>query len=555
MKYFLPSLLLLILLKFTGYAQIPCEWAYIPIGSGAYSSQSLITKDSNGDIIQAGKILGIADMDPGTGASDTSYSFPGYNYFLSKTGNDGHLIWIKYFSQQVSLTSFEFIDVETNSNDEIILVGNFFGLVDFDLSSGVDTLRSHFPTYNDYYVAKYNSSGDLIFAFNIGNNTTNNMEVDALTIGTNDDILVCGSPSGGTPVDVDPGPGVHNSISGNGNVVCYDKNGSYLWNNNINSIYSYSVPVKSLDMDADGNSYVCTVGSYQLSVNKFSANGTRLWERTIGNFSLGARVNPQSLLVDKSTGEFYVAGTFQGTVDFDPGVATLSKISTSGFYQDGFIAKYDSSMNPLWVNALAGEMNFGSSSLDFFGNNIVTVGNLTSLIDFGNGISLSPVTTITCPFLCTFDPNGNALNGYVINGPGSYAAIRSSSNQSYFTTGYLTAPSAIDVDPTSSVVNITPGNSRHFVAVYGNLPSYLSEEKKQQQFSVFPNPAHDKIHIASERPILSINYLLTNSTGNILSQGVLNSGKADLSIDDLPAGVYHLKIGEDALNFFRIVKY
>jgi hypothetical protein len=548
------SLLLFLILQNTlSFSQSPCQWAYIPDGANAYNSPSLITTDSYGNIIQAGKILGIADMDPGTGPADTSYSFPSYNYFLSKTTNDGHLVWIKYFSrQQINLSSFEFIGVEVNSNDEIVLVGNFFGVVDFDLSVGVDTLRSHFPTYNDYFVAKYNSSGDLMFAFNIGNNTTSNMEVQALTIRPNDEILISANPSGGAPVDVDPGNGVHNSILGNGNIVCYDSNGNYLWNNNINSTYSYGIPNKSIDADGAGNSYLLSVGYYELSVNKFSNNGARLWEKTLGDFSSGARVNPQSVLVDKFTGDFYIAGTFQDTVDFDPGSGIVNKISTSGFYQDGFIAKYDSSMNLLWVNAYAGEMNFGDFSLDFSGYDIVAVGSMNGTIDFGNGLTLSSGVQVTSPLLITLDASGNTLNGYALDGAGYYFTVNSTSNQSSVISGNVT--SALDMDPTAATLTLTPGTSHNFIAAYGTFPALTNEQNNTNTFSVFPNPVNDKLIIQSKLLPKSLNFTLTDAIGKTMMKEILSAENNYVEMDKLPAGIYFLTLGEDAKNSFKVIK-
>ena len=146
---------ILLLLCNTIYAQQPCQWAYIPIGNNAYHTAYYTALDNNGDIIQVGKILGVADMDPGTLAGDTSFSPGGFGYYLSKTSVGGHLIWIHYFSQPGG-GMFEFKGVRVNSANEIVVVGNFFGVVDFDLSTaGVDTIRSHFATYPDYFVVKY----------------------------------------------------------------------------------------------------------------------------------------------------------------------------------------------------------------------------------------------------------------------------------------------------------------------------------------------------------------------------------------------------------------
>ena len=74
---------------------------------------------------------------------------------------------------------------------------------------------------------------------------------------------------------------------------------------------------------------MATVGYYKLTLTAFDNTGSRSGEMTIGDFPAGARVNPQSLLTDKSTGEIYVAGTYGGMVDFDPGSNCLLYTSRS----------------------------------------------------------------------------------------------------------------------------------------------------------------------------------------------------------------------------------
>lgn len=452
------------------HAQTNCQWAYIPVGASAYNNLTFSAVDLQGNHIQAGKIMGIADMDPGTGPTDTAYTFPGYNYFLSKTTNSGHLLWIRYFQIKAGVGFFEFKGIQVNSNNEILVLGNFYGAVDFDLSpAGVDTLRSHFPTYPDYFVGKYDASGNLIWVFNIGSVTSSNIESQAFTVLPNNDILVAANPTGAA-VDVDPGPAVHNSISGNGNLVCYNNNGNYLWNNNCAAL-TYGVSTKSVDVDANRNAYFLTVSYYELTVNKFSSTGARVWNKKIGNFSTGARVNPLSVLVDKTNGSFYVAGTFGGSVDFDPGAATVIRSASSASYQDGFIARYDSSMNLLWVNQFAGNLEFGKNSLDVSGNQFVAVGRMKGNINMGNGLVFNSPTNFNA-FYLKFNDAGVTLNGYLLSGYSFYNTINSIGNTAYVVTGAVNA--VTDMDPNAAVLNLTPGTSTAFTAMYGTVAPVVS---------------------------------------------------------------------------------
>ena len=552
MKYI--YFILLIILNTSVIAQPICQWAYIPVGPAqSYNTIYNVTTDHRGNIIEVGKLLGIADMDPGTGMADTSFSSMTYNYYISKTTNSGQLLWVQYFQNNSQIAFFEFMGLKINSANEIIVVGNFFGMVDFDLSaSGVDTLRSHFPTYPDYFVAKYDSAGNHQWAFNIGDPSTSNIEVQSVTIMQNDNIVVAANPNG--TVDVDPDTSVvHNSIGGNANLICYDTNGNYLWNNNIVPVYSYSVNNNSIDGDAAGNSYLASVVYYELTMNKFDNSGLNVWNKTIGEFSAGARVDPQSLLVDKATSEFYVAGTFGGTVDFDPGVLVVNKISSSGFFQDGFIAKYDQDMNLIWVNTYVGNTLFGNYSLDFDSANIVAVGQYKGTIDFGGGYIFSSPSTFS-PFYIKINSSGSTLEGYSLSGPGSYNTINVVSNQIFVTCGNIT--SNTDMDPTPATLMLSTTTSNFFTAVY-NVPvtSALNDfPGSSDVVSVFPNPALDILNLKFSANYIGKEYFIVDILGNKVQQGIIVGERTIIDLKSLSFGIYFIRLNDDPNTGIKFIK-
>lgn len=521
-------------------AQIPdnCQWAYVPVGTNTFNARVInSTLDLQGNIVQTGTIFGVADMDPGSAVSDTSYSLPGYNYYLSKTAADGHLIWIKYFKGFPAVSVFEFNGVKVNSQNEIIVAGNYFGVIDFDLSdTGVDTLRSHQPTYQDYFVAKYDSSGNYIWAFSIGD-VSNQTDIQTVSLQPNDDILIATNTNGA--VDVDPGASVHNTLGGNANLVCYDSNGNYNWHNNIAVTYSYAENYQSLGGDAAGNTYLLSVGYYELTVNKFDPNGVRIWDKTIGLFSAGARVTPQSVLVEKLNGNFYVAGTFDGTVDFDPGPNSVTQTSNNISYEDGFIAKYDSSMGLLWVNAYPGNIEFGKYSMDFYGTDVLLGGSYNGSIDFGNGFTFTSAGMT--PFLLKIDPTGSATDAFQLNGSGNFNSLHVASNLSVATTGGIT--STMDMDPGAGTLTLTVPNSSSFTAVYSVITSVNNLQESSASIQLFPNPTSGVFTITTDKPNNST-IKIYNITGELIHQSTINQNtRVDLS--DEGKGMYFVNILND----------
>lgn len=512
------------------FSQTALNWAFIPTSTSLFQNHITITaSDQLGNIIEVGKLTGHADMDPGTGPNDTSYTRFFYNHYISKTSSNGQLLWIYYFEDNSQISTFEFKGLKITPTDEIIVAGNFTGKVDFDLRSpGIDTLRSHHTSFPDYFIAKYDASGNHLWAIH-GGNTTSGISAQALCLLPNSTILLSVNPSGIT--DVDPGGLVHNTIGGSANLVAYTQTGNYLWNNAIPTNFTYAVSFNSIDADALGNSYLLSVGSYELTVAKFSANGAFLWGKTIGNFSTGARVNPQSILVDKNTGGFYLAGTFDGTVDFDPTIAALNYTCLSANNQDAFVAHYDSSMTPIWLNHYVGKVNFGNYGLDFDGNELVCVGYYTAAANFGNGFSFTTATTYS-PFYLRLNSAGTTFDGFALSGTGQYSGICKALNHTFVLTGNILA--WVDMDPSSAIYNLHAGTANFFTGVYQIAsPTALPEpiNKQQQEFAAFPNPFEDELTVDFFTNVSEIEVLIYDLFGKKVASNKMEIFAEHLTIN------------------------
>jgi len=96
---------------------------------------------------------------------------------------------------------------------------------------------------------------------------------------------------------------------------------------------------------------ITSEGGPDAYVVKLDANGNLIWARTFGDDDYDAGV---SVAVD-SNDNVVVAGTFQGTVDFDPGAGTfeLSMIDPGTF-----ILKLDENGDLIWATALTDSLDF-----------------------------------------------------------------------------------------------------------------------------------------------------------------------------------------------------
>jgi len=536
-------------------AQPTCNWAYIPVGTGfTQNNIYYATTDQQHNIIELGKLMGVADMDPSPLASDTSYSYPSYNYYLSKTDSAGHLLWIKYFQQNSQIAFIEFKGLKVDNANDIVVLGNYYGMIDFDFSvAGVDTLRSHLPTYPDFFVAKYDAGGNYKWANNFGDTVSHHISSQALALDQNNNILVCANPNG--LIDVDPDNSqIHNTIGGNANIICYDSNGNYLWNNHITTVYSYGVGNKSLEVDGLGNAYLLSVGYYELTVNKFSNTGTYLWGKKFGDFASGARVTPQSLLIDNNTNQIIIAGTFDGTVDFDPDTSIANYTAGNANYEDGFIALYNDELQLQWINHYTGNLSFGNSSLGFSNNEITAIGSIAGTIDFGNNFTLNATSAGAQPFWIKLNNLGIAQNAFIIDGIGKFDAYIGLGNNNFVCTGYIVG--LTDIDPSNATLNLTTSNTNFLTAVYqDNTITYFKDDNNDEGISIYPNPSFDAFTIVVSKDLIGTKYYITDAIGHLISTNKINQNIEKINASQLANGVYFIRFDAKETASKKLIKY
>ncbi|HRH12313.1 MAG TPA: hypothetical protein PLU73_12400, partial [Bacteroidia bacterium] len=167
---------------------------------------------------------------------------------------------------------------------------------------------------------------------------------------------------------------------------------------------SSSEIARSLSVDANGNVYytgtfqgtmdfdpgpgtftLSSAGSDDIYISKMDVNGNFVWARSIGG---GLADAPYAIATDQSA-NVYITGSYNGTVDFDPGAGVSNLISVAATY-DAFVLKLDVSGNFVWARSVGGndsDHGFGLS-VDASSNVFVTgYFNLTGDFDPGPGIS------------------------------------------------------------------------------------------------------------------------------------------------------------------------
>jgi hypothetical protein len=221
-----------------------------------------------------------------------------------------------------------------------------------------------------------------------------------------------------------------------------------------------------MDVDGAGNVYVLSsrVGD-AYEIRKFSPAGNAVWSKTIVNRS---NLTSADLAVT-SAGTVYVAGSFDGTVDFDPSAKT--KYVSSGSARSAFVLKLDTNGKFGWVSPFVGK-TVGSTrsasgatsiTLDNSGN-ILVGGTFNGTVDFNPGAGITYLATQMGGFVTKLNSSGALVWAREIEGDAGafvYGLAVDASGNIY---GTGTNHGTVDLDPGAGVYSrTTAGQSDMFV--------------------------------------------------------------------------------------------
>ena len=172
----------------------------------------------------------------------------------------------------------------------------------------------------------------------------------------------------------------------------------------------------------------------------FSQTPTIEWAGRIGgNYYDGA----QGLSVDQS-GNVYITGGYQSSIDLDIGTGNYPITGTSG--SDAFLAKYNNNGNILWGVKFSGTLDSSGYNIGTDANgNVYSVGKFFNTIDFNPGAGIFNLTATPGPYsisdiyLSKLDSNGNFVYAKKIGGLGvkDPSGFKVDSNGDIYLSGYF----------------------------------------------------------------------------------------------------------------------
>jgi hypothetical protein len=174
-----------------------------------------------------------------------------------------------------------------------------------------------------------------------------------------------------------------------------------------------------------------------------------------------------------AAGNIFVAGTFAGTADFDPGASTYTLTSAGG--DDAFVAKLDPSGNFLWAQRLGGTTidRANGVAVDSYGN-VLSVGS-THGGDFDPGTGVFTITSTSGSldiFISKLNSAGNFVWAKKIGGSSTDGgnAITVDALNNVYTTGNYSGSSDFDPGPATYTL---PTGGGVFISKLDSMGSFI----------------------------------------------------------------------------------
>ncbi|MBK6524074.1 MAG: SBBP repeat-containing protein [Crocinitomicaceae bacterium] len=560
------------------FAQNPeFDWAKIFghsdfAGYYGFTYGNAIVSDQAGYVYVAGQFTNDAYFDP-TGASWLLTS-AGVMIFLAKLDGAGNVIWVS----QMGGTSTDVVnDIAIDQNGNIYTTGSFKETADFDPSPAV-AFELTSSGYEDQYISKLDNNGNFLWAHRFGG--TSDETGNSLCIDSQGYIYSTGKFSSLT--DFDPSSGTSNLIPTNYFdifVSKFDPTGNLIWAKKMGgsenefgtaivadqggNIYITGSFFGTVDFDPSSSSYNLTAGAnYDIFITNLDASGNFVWAKKIGGVS--GHDEPKSITRD-FTGNIFITGYFNGSVDFNPGTA-VNMLSSSG-QEDLFVLKLDANGNYIWAKQIGGLQNECGLGIDTDGAGAVYVtgyfnGNLdatTNPVDFdpGTGTHFLTPSQKNDIFILRLTGGGDYswAQNYGNVGIDAGQAIYVDQLGYIYTTG--TFKSIVDFNYGPGVLELN-GYSAPNCFVQKMIPFNLTlSEKELASSSVFyPNPTKNYAELVLEETVTEGVIFVLDSNGKLISKDYHFAGNVLLvDLTNHPIGNYFVLFQNGSkFHFYKLAK-
>lgn len=359
----------------------------------------------------------------------------------------------------------------------------------------------------DIFMAKYTSSGGFLWAVSGGGNTNDNCTGIAVDASGN---VYLNCFIRGT-VHFSYNTFFPNTLDDNCVYVKYSSSGSFVWG--YKESFSDISASTGISVDANSNCYtLCTNG-----IKKHDTFGGIVWEK---QFITNNIISARGLRTD-IFGNSYICGYLKGTTNFPP-----YSISNNNADLDIFVAKYDTDGNIEWVisTGSSGDDRAFDITSDLLGNVFIT-GDYSGTVNFGS-ITLNSLG-IKDAFAAKINPQLNLITGKVFFDYNNNGIYDNATENGFSNILVSISPGTLNVNSnTSGNFSLFCGSGSHSVYIpyplyYTSNPASRSVDfsgygniNENNDFGLYPTPGINDLRVtltalAAARPGFNTTQVLT----------------------------------------------
>ena len=439
------------------------------IGSGDYDSAERIHVDSEDNLLIGGWFRDTVDFNPGI----DSFVLISENadQFILKLNANGEFMWVNY------LVNGSIRDLITDDDGNIYSVGRFSGELKFEINGQQQSISANWV---DTYIQKIDKEGNTLWVKTFGGQDS---EIGkSIRVDSEGNIYCAGEFADEAVFDSSNGTII---IESEGEYDLFfmkmDSQGEILWAKGIGSPAYDIGPI--IEVRSDDQIYLTGKLDGKLYLALFDKTGTVVWDKEIHGATSLDFVSAGDMLAEPGQ-NIFITGVLIGSIDFDPSNESniLSTNTAADGDADGFIAKYNSNGELVWINHIEGEDGESGKSLA-----IGTDDNLFLLGGFGNNIEIN-------------------------SGSFSFSAQAN-------------------------------GESDFFIAKFIDTNSTDVEEIQSAKVNISPNPCSSYINIAlEEKNNKNVDVIIFNQSGQVVKQTKISKKENLLGLGDLPNGAYLVQL-------------
>jgi hypothetical protein len=504
-----------------------------------------------------------ADFDPGLAVVELT-SVGGQDIFVQKLDTLGNFIWARSFggpnddgSRPEAPPFWVYptdlgLSINVDELENLVIVGTFTDSIDCDSGLGTFMLHSSDSTGYGVFVQKLDSDGDLIWA----KRCASSGQGSASLVDDDSNIYITGWFY--KPSDFDPSESEVLEITQVGLIGAPDvfvqklnPNGELLWVKAIGA--NGQDMAQSMIMDIDGNLIIG--GSFEGTVDfdpgvdtflleEFSTNSEEFVLKLTGDGEFvwvkGFAAKPlYSPLASDEQGNIYLARFYEFNMDVDPGPNEVL-ISGGGM----FVLKLNAEGEFGWVQVIEGEV-FPRDMAEV-DSKVYIVGSFTGLVDFNPGPDIEQYGATIGSFLQSFDSSDNYLWSRVLETTGGSDEARgiAVSNNNIYCTGmrYNTAGNFIDLSPTSVPAQYV-GN---IYAFRWSMDILTDSYREMEMFStrIFPNPTSGYFQVDMGLMPRNVDLSVQDLYGRQVLSQTVSTQTSNIAINVQP-GLYLVELKSD----------